>query len=451
MRPRNEREREVVRLSGKLPSLTKAKILWGVENIVPHIIYTTGKRCWCTACGHSFNVKEIGETHECPNCHRIGKVENSRKRINRGFEYLQVITTFKGWQVIRYILFKWESRIGENLETDTMTVMEKWCRPGQPMVTLASLTKMLPYWHDQPYSEYSPISIKNPSYSSYWNTEWMKVKIYPRLNLLPIYLKCGYSKAMFARYCAEDIFGKIFAIPHFEALFKRGELKELHDKMDDLYKFSKYWPSIKVALRHGFDPYKKVKYIGNYWDYLSMLRFLRKDMRSPYYVAPKDWDDMHLRIAHEANRKRRKMMEARERAEAIRRAQMEEERLKQEKAGKRSFARRIKKFAGLLIVGDGLNIAPLMTIKEFAEEGAAMHHCVFSNAYYKKTNSLILSAKDDAGNRVETIEVDLQNWKVLQSHGVKNSYTTRHDDIINLVTENMAAIQAASGRKISRT
>lgn len=448
MRPRNEREREVTRLSGRLPGLTDAQILWGVEHIVPHEIHTTGKRCWCTACGHSFDAELDGGSHECPNCHREGKVVKDRKRISRGFEYLQIITTCKGWQVIRYFVYRWCSRCGGKLTIDSLPVMEKWCRPGQPTITLAAPVKMMSYYQDQPYSEYSPISVKNPSY---WSQEWMRVRVYPRMSILPTYLKCGYTVAMFLRWCAEDIFGKIFAVPHFEALFKAGSLGDLNERLKDAEKFSRYWPSVKVALRHGFDQYRRLKYATNYWDYLAMLKFLRKDMRSPHYVAPEDWDDMHRRIADEATKKRRKMMEARERAEAIRRAQMEEERLRLEKAGKRSFARRIKKFAGLLIVGEGLHIAPLLSIKEFAEEGAAMHHCVFSNSYYKKPDSLILSAKDDDGNRVETIEVDLRGWSVIQAHGVNNSYTARHDDIINLITENMSTIQAMSGRKIERT
>lgn len=448
MRPRNAREREVVKLSRKLSGLSDAQVLWCVDSIVPHIIHTSGKKCWCTACGHVFEAKDLGETHECPHCHRTCKVERDRKSICHGFEYVQVITTRKGWQVVRYFLFRWYSKKGLNLHTYSMPVMEKWCRPGQRMITLAAATKFAPYWQQQPYSEYSALSVKYPSY---FNTEWMRLRIYPRMSILPTYYKCGFTKGMFKLYCAEDIFGKVFAVPHFEALYKAGEIVELEKKMKDAELFSRYWPSVRIALRHGFDPYKRMEYVSNYWDYLGMLKYLRKDMRSPRYVAPQDWDDIHRRISDEAQKKRQKAYEAQQRREAIRRAQAEEERLKQEKAGRRSFTRRMKKFAGLLIVGDGLSIAPLMTIKEFADEGAAMHHCVFSGAYYKKKDSLILSAKDNTGKRVETIEVSLRSWTILQAFGVNNSLTNRHDDIISLVTENMGAIQALTARKSARS
>ena len=45
-----------------------------------------------------------------------------------------------------------------------------------------------------------------------------------------------------------------------------------------------------------------------------------------------------------------------------------------------------------------------------------MHHCVFTNEYYLKADSLILSATID-GKRIETIEVSLKRMEVVQSRG----------------------------------
>lgn len=69
-----------------------------------------------------------------------------------------------------------------------------------------------------------------------------------------------------------------------------------------------------------------------------------------------------------------------------------------------------------------------------------MHHCVYSNEYYLKPNSLILSATID-GKRVETIEVSLKTLKVLQSRGVCNMNTEYHDRIIELVNKNKRLIR----------
>ena len=69
-----------------------------------------------------------------------------------------------------------------------------------------------------------------------------------------------------------------------------------------------------------------------------------------------------------------------------------------------------------------------------------MHHCVYSNEYYLKPNSLILSATIN-GKRVETIEVSLKTLKVLQSRGVCNKNTEYHDRIIELVNKNKRLIR----------
>ena len=43
-----------------------------------------------------------------------------------------------------------------------------------------------------------------------------------------------------------------------------------------------------------------------------------------------------------------------------------------------------------------------------------MHHCVFSNQYYLKEDSLILSASIE-GKRIETIELSLDTMLIAQS------------------------------------
>lgn len=444
MKPRNNREREVVRLSKTLKPISDAQIKWAVEKVMPHYIYTTGRRCWCTACGCQFDASPEPGTHECPHCHRKGIVMQSRKRTERGRDYIQIISTYRGWQVIRYFLFRWSAKAGGTTSTTFFPCLEKWCQPGRPMITLGTSLKMAPYWQDVPYSEYSSLSVKEPDG---FHSEWMPVKIYPKKKLLPVYYRCGYEDLLLDEYTAEDLIGNIFGIPHFEALLKAGKKDELDNKLRYAREYAKFWPSIRVALRHGFDPFFKLLNTNDYFDYLSMLRYLGKDMRSPHYVAPKDWDDMHRRITKEAEKRRQKGIETRRRNEAIRAAIEEEERRKMEKRGKRSFAQRIKKFSELIISDDRLRIAPLMSVQEFIDEGAAMHHCVFANSYYSKPNSLILSARDSAGNRIETIEVDLQKFIVLQSRGVHNSLTPQHDRIVNLVNENMGKIQSICKRK----
>ena len=75
------------------------------------------------------------------------------------------------------------------------------------------------------------------------------------------------------------------------------------------------------------------------------------------------------------------------------------------------------------------------------EEGKALHHCLFTNEYYLKEQSLILSARIE-GKRIETIEVSLETMKIIQCRGLQNKNTEYHDSIIDLVHRNIKQIQS---------
>ena len=95
-------------------------------------------------------------------------------------------------------------------------------------------------------------------------------------------------------------------------------------------------------------------------------------------------------------------------------------------------------FFGLMFTDNLIHIKVIESVAEMIAEGRAMHHCV--GLYHKRVNSLILSATID-GERIETVEVDLQTLKVVQSRGVCNSNTEYHDRIIKLVEDNAEQIR----------
>lgn len=438
MKPRNAREREVVELHKELPELTPAMRDWIRDKVVDKRIYTSGKSCWCSRCGGEWTGKIEGEVGECPRCGNRGKVERGRKRTGHGTQFVQTIQTFRGWQVIRYTAIEWYFRKGAEQRVYDRDVIQKWCQPGRPTVTLGAGLSCYPWNCEIPYSWYGGLMVKEGFYYG----EWMKVKIYPRVSLLPVYRKNIVLKRDLLAFDAEKLLANIFSCPYLEALFKAGKTAQLKELVKLSHLFNKYWPSVRVAVRHGYEPEDWI----SYFDYLKMLRFLHYDMRSPRYVAPPDWQEIHERVMTQYYNRLRAMQRRRHEQEALRRAQAEEERMRREeeaaKKSKRSFARRIAKFKELCIEDKTLVIRPLMSIKEFMEEGKAMNHCVFRLGYYKKPDSLILSArKKDGGERVETIEVNLNGYTVWQSRGVNNMQTKYHDEIVGLVMGAMPQIR----------
>ena len=87
-------------------------------------------------------------------------------------------------------------------------------------------------------------------------------------------------------------------------------------------------------------------------------------------------------------------------------------------------------------LAEDIGISVLNSLEANREEGNKMKHCVFQCEYYAKTDSVILSAHDHLGNRIETVEFSLSQGKVVQSRGVCNSNTEYHDRIIRLLNDN---------------
>ena len=100
----------------------------------------------------------------------------------------------------------------------------------------------------------------------------------------------------------------------------------------------------------------------------------------------------------------------------------------------------LDKFFGIRFTDGAIQVHVLESVQEHLDEGVAMHHCVFDNAYYLKENSLILSATIE-GRRIETIEVSLDTLKVVQSRGVCNKNTEYHEQIVSLVNANRKLIR----------
>lgn len=427
-----------------LPRLSPAQREWIASDVVGNRVFTAGKKCWCAKCGGGWEEKIDAGANEavCPHCGARGGIHRGRNTTWKGMEYIQFLQVHRGWQVIKYMLIRWEARRGENIKIYDMDIIQKWCQPGRPMITLGTGLTFAPYWRSIPYSLWgSGLVIKYPSY---FYTEWMECKAYPRMSLLPVYVKHLGKRPSFGEYTAPDLLGNIYGNPYLERLYKAGETKQLKELLDHVELVNRYWPSIRVAIRHGYTP----EHWNDYFEHLRALKYLRYDMRSPKYVAPENFGELHDLVMRQYRNKLDAAEERRRQREELRQAMWREQQEQRRREGAKSFAKRIAKFAGLHLEDGDIVITPLMDITAFKDEGNAMHHCVFTNSYYTREDSLILSARmKDGGERVETVEVSLRQWAIVQSRGIYNSTTERHDEICSLVNGAMDSIrQMAAAR-----
>jgi hypothetical protein len=102
-----------------------------------------------------------------------------------------------------------------------------------------------------------------------------------------------------------------------------------------------------------------------------------------------------------------------------------------------------KRFFKLKFESSNISITPFYSVKQVLEESDYLRHCAFTNSYHLESDSLLLSAKVN-NVIVETIEVDIRNFKLKQTRGLGNEPTRFSNKIRKIVTNNMLEIKKAA-------
>lgn len=222
-----------------------------------------------------------------------------------------------------------------------------------------------------------------------------------------------------------------------ETLLKLKQYHLVYYLVYNLYNFDEWrWQAIRVALRHGYHWDNKQE-VSDWFDLLHFLNCLHLDTKNPHYICPKNLMEAHNHYQDMLSRRMERERKIEEEKRRIRRMEREKE-IREEFIATRSL------FNGMLITDGTICISVLPTQQDLIEEGKAMHHCVGN--YTDRLNSLILSARIN-GKRIETIEVGLCSFDVVQSRGLQNKYTKYHERILKLMEDNMGEIKRRYGQR----
>lgn len=108
MKPRSNREREIVALSHNLRPLTKAQKTWALNETIEHNAYRlpVSRMATCMTCGHTWKAEGKADTCRCPHCKRTLQVVDTKRRTAKAKTYFNILTTVKGYQVLRIFLME---------------------------------------------------------------------------------------------------------------------------------------------------------------------------------------------------------------------------------------------------------------------------------------------------------------------------------------------------------
>lgn len=438
MKPKTALQKQVAGLSATLRPITETQERWAYRHCFEHFAYRTNSGTMtCSDCGHVWNGEKgnLCDTIagcKCPHCGTELKVKDTRKRTHKETAYFSVITAHKGFQVIRVSQITSESRKGEVRQLYCQEVVQRWLSPDG-IVTDMALLRGFTFHYCDCWSYWSDMEIR--PHNSLYDDVVVWSDVYPRMSVIPQLKRNGF-KGDFHGISPLRLFKALLADPKIETLMKAGEIEEMKYFLSNRTTADNLWASYLIAKRHHY----QINNIGMWCDYLMMLKNLDKDIRNPKNICPQDFIEAHDRVNRLIDAKREKARAERERQYEIERREREQQRLLKEKENEDKFIALKSKFFGLVITDNELTIKVLESIDEYYEEGRMQDICVFGAGYYRKEDTLILSAR--IGDEIiETVEVDLKTLKVVQCHGKYNKDTKYHNRIINLVNNNAKLIR----------
>ena len=418
MKPRNKFEKAVLAESKHLLPITKQQSKWAFRECIDHFAYRLPKGCTtCMDCGHRWVINKPRETCTCPHCRTKLQVKETYERKLQQKQYFTILTTCGEFQVLRMFLLIVGMEKGYPAESSVIEIGQYWWN-SQGNQTIVAIQRIMGSYLDT-FAFHSPKAIRRDNEVYQYIAQ---SPLYPKVKSLDILRRNG-----FAGDCHDiaptKLIPALLTDSRAETLFRGGRTADLRHFLVNPHGIDQYWAAYKITLRKHY----LITDIVLWCDYVDMLRRLGKDIHNPKYVCPEN-----LQEAHDTAQRKLQIKQDKE-AETRRRQQASENEAR--------FQALKALFFGIAFTDGVIQVKVLESVQEYLEEGKALHHCVFTNEYYLKKQSLILSARID-GKRIETIEVSLETMKVIQCRGLQNKNTEYHDRIIDLVNRNIRQIQS---------
>jgi len=242
-----------------------------------------------------------------------------------------------------------------------------------------------------------------------------------------------FDKYAFNKHSGHDcdwryLIRKIELQPRIETLLKARQYELLLHAVHKDSHYNSYWPQIRIMLRNKY----KVSDAGIWYDYLKLLVEFGKDIRSPKFILPKNLKRAHNFYVAKKQKKTDKEIAQRE----LVRQEREREQAAKDKI---LIDMKLEVFKDFALEKGKMKIVTLIEEEDVKQEGKILKHCVHTNGYHKKAGILLMSARL-GGKRLETIELSLSSFKIIQARGIDNKPTQYHDEIIDIIKRNIKKI-----------
>ncbi|URC11666.1 PcfJ domain-containing protein [Flavobacterium sp. B183] len=424
MIPKTNLEKQLTALSASLPKIKPEVYVWAEKNIFLKWCVLSRSKFYCLECTHIWKPTDPNTCSKftaCTTCKAKLKIQPYNKKYFKELEYSTVLQTYGGFQVVRIICSQKHMKKNCAPTYSHSEVMQHWISPEGEVRTLSMSVNVFAHACDA-WKFYSPLEIRPKDFCHNAKYRINPYKVYPNAKVLPILKRNGFKTSVHS-IAPQVLFTALLKDSIAETLLKAKQFSLLQYYLGaSRQNIKRNWQAVKTVIKNGY----VIIDITIWEDYIELLQYFKKDLNSALYVCPTSLNEAHDRLVR---RKR----------ELLRKKKLQDLRLEIEKAQKR-YASDKKRFFGLLFKEKELSISVIENVKDFMQEGDDLNHCVFTNEYYERKDSLILSAKI-CEKSVETIEVSLNRMQVLQCRGMKNEPSGHHSQILRLLNQNLYQIR----------
>lgn len=432
MKPHTAIEKQIVALSESLAPITPEMHSWAEKTIFLKWGVLSRGKFHCLDCGNAWkpeSEKQSAKFTSCSACKGKLKMHGYNQVHFKEIEYSAVVTCLSDFQIVRIVCSTKQMKKKCLPSYSHTEVMQHWINSGGEVRTMAVSTNVFSHAYDA-WQYYSPLEIRPKDFQNSPKYRINPYRVYPRLKVLPILRRNGFKTA-FYDLAPQVLLSSILKDTIAETLLKSGHISWLRYYLNsgDQH-ILRNWQAVKICLKKNYT----VSDFGIWEDYIELLRWFKKDITSALFVCPVDLNLEHDKLVGSKQRLQRKKYLKKMRAEIL------------EAQG--LYAEQKKQFFGLCFTQGQITISLLENVADFMAEGDSLRHCVFTNEYYKKNDSLMFSARID-NKPIETIEVSLSKMEILQCRGLKNHNSKHHKIILDLMKKNLYQINSRM-KKIKR-
>lgn len=425
MKPRTIIEKRITDLSASLAPITPEIQSWAEQNIFLKWGVLSRGKFHCLDCAHSWKPecdKQSLKFTKCTACNGKLKMHGCNQVHFKEIEYSAVVTSFSEFQVVRIICSHKQMKKNCVPSFFHKEVMQHWIDPKGIVRTMSLSTNVFSQTYDA-WQYYSPLEIRPKDFQNSPKYRITPYKIYPHLKILSV-LKRNGLKTAFYSIAPQILLSSILNDSCAETLLKTSNSAMLRYYLQSPeQQIKRNWQAVKICLKNNYT----ISDFGIWEDYMELLRWFKKDIASALYVCPENLNLEHDKLVVKKRELQRKKYLIEMRAE-IEQAQI-------------LYFEQKKQFFGLCFSEADITITVLENVAEFLEEGDSLKHCVFTNEYFKKSDSLLFSARID-NTPVETIEVSLSKMEINQCRGMKNKKSLHHKIIMDLMHKNLYQIRS---------